>query len=232
MTIYILPELASAINAAHDRAFRSAKSAVGAAVECGELLLQAKAQIEHGEWLFWLQANTHISIRQSQKYMRLARAAAAGVKYDSDSHLTLETALSLTSERKDEPEPDPPSDTIGIFNRRKHVRRRDEAITTLATRIQDVAERFGDKAVVEATNSWQSNIVTRMADVASALALTAPRPKLEVITAESRNLVVILGAAEFAALQTAAATLDQRPEELASEILVTWLARRGEGDRP
>ena len=67
-----LADLAARINAEHDAAFGRAREAVQHAAECGRLLLEAKAQVRHGEWLSWLEVDTKVSARQSQKYMRLA----------------------------------------------------------------------------------------------------------------------------------------------------------------
>lgn len=79
-----LPDLAAGNNAAHDAAVRSATSAIEAAVQCERLLIEAKGKVPHGEWLPWIEANTRVGARQSQKYMRLARRA--GAKCDLDSH--------------------------------------------------------------------------------------------------------------------------------------------------
>ena len=35
-------------------------------------LIEAKALLPHGDWIPWLEANTEVIPRQSQKYMRLA----------------------------------------------------------------------------------------------------------------------------------------------------------------
>jgi hypothetical protein len=67
-----LSDLAEQINAAHDAAFRSAQSTIEAAVECGRLLIQAKAALAHGEWLPWIEGNLRFGARQAQKYMRIA----------------------------------------------------------------------------------------------------------------------------------------------------------------
>ena len=69
----IVPDLARQINQAHRQCERAAQSAVGHAVRCGELLLQAKAAVPHGEWLPWLAANCECSERTAQTYMRIAR---------------------------------------------------------------------------------------------------------------------------------------------------------------
>src|SRR4051812_9107645 len=68
-----LVDIAARINEAHDRASASAQSAIEAAMEAGRLLIQAKDQVNHGGWLPWLEANTSVSERTAQAYMKLAR---------------------------------------------------------------------------------------------------------------------------------------------------------------
>ena len=65
-------DLAAEINAEHERAFGKAREALGHARRAGELLLQAKTAVEHGEWLPWLAANVAFSERTARGYMRLA----------------------------------------------------------------------------------------------------------------------------------------------------------------
>jgi CBS domain-containing protein len=52
------------------------QTAVGHAIRAGELLTEAKAQVEHGEWLPWLEANFPGSERTARNYMRLGRESA------------------------------------------------------------------------------------------------------------------------------------------------------------
>jgi hypothetical protein len=98
-----LSDLAQAIDREHQAAIGAARSAVEHAITCGQLLLQAKAEVGHGGWLPWLEANTTVSARQSQRYMRLSRAAADG-KCDATSFLTIEGALAAIAAPRDEPE--------------------------------------------------------------------------------------------------------------------------------
>lgn len=67
--------LAGRINAAHHRAESSMREAVEAAIECGELLTEAKSRIGHGGWGKWLQENFRASDRTARNYMRLAAHA-------------------------------------------------------------------------------------------------------------------------------------------------------------
>ena len=67
-----LSDLLGAINAEHGRATRSARTTIDHATRCGEMLLAAKSKVAHGQWESWLEENTGVSLRSSQRYMRLA----------------------------------------------------------------------------------------------------------------------------------------------------------------
>ena len=68
-----LADLASQIKAMHRKAEDCAREAVGHALEAGKLLIQEKTQIQHGNWLPWLQDNCEVSERTARTYMQLAR---------------------------------------------------------------------------------------------------------------------------------------------------------------
>jgi hypothetical protein len=68
-----LTELAARINAAHEAAESALKSSVVHAMQAGELLVEAKEKIDHGEWLPWLKANFPFSDRTARLYMQIAR---------------------------------------------------------------------------------------------------------------------------------------------------------------
>lgn len=63
---------ASEIQSEHDAARRCASEAVAHAIKAGELLLQVKASLPHGEFGPWLAANVEFSDRTAQGYMRIA----------------------------------------------------------------------------------------------------------------------------------------------------------------
>lgn len=71
--ITTLSTLADGIRQKHQAALDTAANAVTLAREAGELLIQAKAQVDHGQWSDWLKANVQFSERTAQGYMRLAR---------------------------------------------------------------------------------------------------------------------------------------------------------------
>ena len=69
-----LQRLAAQINAAQDKALASMRTALGHACRAGDLLIEAKRQLGHGDWLPWLRQHcTDVSERTAQKYMQLAR---------------------------------------------------------------------------------------------------------------------------------------------------------------
>jgi Protein of unknown function (DUF3102) len=93
--------LAAEIEAAHQAATGAARSAVEHAIECGRLLIQAKASVAHGEWLPWIEANLTFGPRQAQKYMRLADRAEALPNAHPDAHLTIDGAMALLAGSRD-----------------------------------------------------------------------------------------------------------------------------------
>ncbi len=68
-----LNSIASRINEAHRACEEAAASAVGHAIRAGELLIEAKAEAGHGNWLPWLEQNFEGSEDTAQVYMKLAR---------------------------------------------------------------------------------------------------------------------------------------------------------------
>jgi len=44
----------------------------GAIIEIGRRLIEAKAQLEHGEWTSWLEEKVQFSVRSAQRFMKLA----------------------------------------------------------------------------------------------------------------------------------------------------------------
>ncbi len=71
-----LADLAARINAEHQAATQSFKSGLQSAIAAGKLLLEAKAQLKHGQWLPWLEHNCKFPARTATHYMRFARSDA------------------------------------------------------------------------------------------------------------------------------------------------------------
>jgi hypothetical protein len=67
-----LADLAARIKAEHGACAAALHSSLQHALAAGDLLIEAKAQLRHGEWLPWLNENCAVSERMARLYMRLA----------------------------------------------------------------------------------------------------------------------------------------------------------------
>lgn len=64
------------------------------AVEIGDMLIRAKSNSRHGEWLPWLSEHFSGNVRTAQRYMRAARFFQ-GTHLEQHKHLTLSEAESI-----------------------------------------------------------------------------------------------------------------------------------------
>ena len=101
-TTDILTGLARRINEEHARCESAAATAVQHAVAAGTLLIEAKMQVSHGQWLHWVEANCTFSTRTAQGYMRIAaQADELGGNTQRVAHLPIRQALALLAEPQD-----------------------------------------------------------------------------------------------------------------------------------
>jgi hypothetical protein len=100
MTALALPDVAQAIDREHRAAHQAARTALEHALECGRLLIEAKAAVPHGDWLPWLEEHTTVGARQAQNYMRLTRRRAEieDANAQRDSHLPIRDAIALLAD--------------------------------------------------------------------------------------------------------------------------------------
>jgi hypothetical protein len=106
-----LEDLATRINALDREAaeaevvsINACRSALEMRRQQGEMLLQAKSQLKHGEWLPWLGKHCTVGDRQAQKYMKIAKGWDALIaKANSDAFLTIDQAVKMLSAEKEKP---------------------------------------------------------------------------------------------------------------------------------
>lgn len=96
ITTTTLATLAEQINQAHDAAITAARTAIAHAQRCGELLIEAKAQVGHGGFAKWLAANCAVGERQARNYMTVAANWEQITNRHHGSDLTIKQALRLT----------------------------------------------------------------------------------------------------------------------------------------
>jgi hypothetical protein len=116
-----LTTLAVGIVAEHRAALSASRSALHHAKRAGELLLEAKTQVRHGEWMQWLGANCDLTIRVAQIYMQIARGwpdIETVLNAYPNTHLTITEARALVANTDDEQDEndtddDPDEDELG-----------------------------------------------------------------------------------------------------------------------
>jgi hypothetical protein len=92
------------------------KDSLRHAMAAGDILVEAKGGLKHGEWLPWLRS-AGLSERTAQRYMRIARERGAiEAKYDTLSDLDVTGALRLIADGEWQTEPliDPEGDPAAI----------------------------------------------------------------------------------------------------------------------
>ena len=102
-----LPSLATEINAKHSQTINSARTTLVSAREAGELLIEAKAQVDHGQWAKWLSENCpDLSQRTANEYKQVANCwEAIESKLAVTANLTIGSALSAIAKPKEQAEP-------------------------------------------------------------------------------------------------------------------------------
>jgi hypothetical protein len=71
-----LADLAARIRAEHEATSTALRNSVEHAMAAGDLLIEAKTQLKHGQWLPWLAEHCAMSERTAQLYMRIAKNRA------------------------------------------------------------------------------------------------------------------------------------------------------------
>jgi Protein of unknown function (DUF3102) len=112
--VHTLPALIDQINEAHEQCRQAYQSSLAHARRCGELLIEAKSQVQHGEWLTWLSVNCTVAERTARAYMQVARDWKVLEESATVADLTFRDALKLLSDDEEEPiaELDSPEPTV------------------------------------------------------------------------------------------------------------------------
>lgn len=90
-----LADLAARITAEHTAVSTALSDSVRHAVAAGEMLIEAKTQVPHGQWLPWLRENCTISERTAQLYMRCAKSHEDIEQHMGGGDLTLSEAAAI-----------------------------------------------------------------------------------------------------------------------------------------
>jgi hypothetical protein len=108
-----LDALAAEIRDEVDAAEADFQSAVGHAIRAGELLIEAKAQVKHGEWHDWLGEHFPASVRTAQGYMRLVKHQANAQRV---AHLGIGAALRELADTNERDQQDRINDVLASLS--------------------------------------------------------------------------------------------------------------------
>ena len=100
------------ITSLHDLAMKESQSAVSRAIRIGELLTEQKAELQHGEWIPWVEENLPFGIDQAGNYMRVYRNQD---KLNSEPVRNLKEAVQMLAT------PKPKTETVSDFPEDGHV---------------------------------------------------------------------------------------------------------------
>lgn len=102
VTSALLPtNIAAEINQQHDLASFHANTAISHAKRAGELLLQVKKSLRHGEFLPWVEANVTVTVRQAQRYISAALGKAIPVRAIADKEANTTSVSYLNDKTPD-----------------------------------------------------------------------------------------------------------------------------------
>ena len=69
----VITDRVSIINRLHDEIRSHLVVGLKKAIEIGQLLVDQKSELKHGQWLPWIETNLGFGVDQSEKYMRIFR---------------------------------------------------------------------------------------------------------------------------------------------------------------
>lgn len=89
-------EIAREINTEHGQVETHKRNTIQHAIRCGELLLEMKRRVGHGNWLAWVAEHFEASERTARNYMEIAKSAAVA---DLSDDTTMRSALRTLASR-------------------------------------------------------------------------------------------------------------------------------------
>lgn len=142
------------INKAHEAFMNSMQRTLEHAVHCGQLLLEQKKLVAHGEWMLWVSSNCNFKRTQADAYMRIAS------NYRSSGNLpegatSIVSALRLLQEPKEDKQL--PSRTLASGEEEVLPRSNDYAPSTDPYRRVVQQEEVDEEPKVNAGFSWMKD---------------------------------------------------------------------------
>jgi hypothetical protein len=162
--------LVQELNREHALAQAAKDSAVEHAIRCGQLLLEQKARLEHGDFQPWIEAHCRFAYSTAARYMTAARRISQGVEISSLSSLfpSRRTRKALPAPESSSEQPAAPSPTTNTAPTPPEEMTPERAIAMLArdrkrfARILD-AERAARRELTRAQAVHNNAVATVLA---------------------------------------------------------------------
>jgi hypothetical protein len=125
-------------------ACKALRNSLNHARKAGQLLRQAKAQCDHGQWIPWLEKHFRISARTAQQYMQIDEGwTAIKAKAKRVSHLGVRDALKLLAKPKTEsptPKAEPKKPKAKLHPIEQKLRAAEQSATEMRSTLQEVLD--------------------------------------------------------------------------------------------
>jgi hypothetical protein len=180
-----LEAIAAEIRHEVEQAELSWQTAVRHAIRAGELLAEAKASVQHGQWLPWLRANFPGSERTAQNYMRLA--ANPQRVADLPTVRSAIAAIATPGPAGDEPDeddgqelqlPETADEVRGFLLAKAFFYRRPEQHPEVLKQADEAAAGLpglnGAKFLIQAASAWRQEFIDVLMALASDFKATHP----------------------------------------------------------
>ncbi len=185
-----LTKLAAEINQQHEQCLDAFRTTLAHAVRTGELLLQAKSAVERGGWVPWVEANCRVSLREAQRYMKLAKEISKLQKEGRDtSAMTLTQAIGhlkgLSPNANESGEASEVEDLESYFRlsdteREQRVKRHAMSPPALPDSATEVAAKVVDKTLIQVRRAIRAGVIKHI------------QPKIDDGSLEPADIAMIL----------------------------------------
>lgn len=136
---------------------RARTETIADVIEIGGLLLEAQDQLEHGDWLPWLEREFDFSERTAQNYMAVHRFAA---KYETVADLKLTCSALYSLATRDDCEPDEIQAVLAAAAKERVSRSDVREIVTEARSAKEAAEEEASKSKSDVDDTEDADVET------------------------------------------------------------------------
>jgi hypothetical protein len=102
------------INHEHELCVGSMQNSLEHAIRVGELLIQQKEKVNHGDWMVWVKMNCDFQISQANKYMRVFTNYSRGINLESTDSIKGALRIIIASDPKPKKETQEPEQELAI----------------------------------------------------------------------------------------------------------------------